>query len=280
MKTILAPVDFSPVSIHAARYAASMASDLQSELFLLHVVQMPVVYGDVPMPAGNYDVLLDQAKVAMHDLVLSLKREITDMPMLHTEVKAGSPVYEIMAISDANQPLMVVMSTRGLGSVERFLLGSTTLSTIKECSVPVLVIPEYYNYKPIRKIGLASDLKNVVERTPDKYIEQLTQLLSADLHIIHNNANYHEYEPAVMEEEVLMDTMFQRVNHRFHFLHKDYTEESIVHFAKENDLGWLMVIPEKQGFFDSLFAHQHTREFVLHATLPILVLTSCEPAIF
>ena len=280
MKTILAPVDFSPVSVHAARYAASLASDLKAELFLLHVVQMPVVYGDIPMPAGNYDVLLDQAKVAMHDLILSLKREITDMPMLHTEVKAGSPVYEIMAISDANQPLMVVMGTRGLGSVERFLLGSTTLSTIKECSVPVLVIPENYNYKPIRKIGLASDLNHVVERTPDKYIEQLNTLLHADLHIIHNNANYHEYEPAVMQEEILMDTMFQRVNHRFHFLHQDYTERSIADFAEANQLDWLMVIPEKQGFFDSLFAHQHTREFVLHATLPIMVLTSCEPAIF
>ncbi len=280
MKTILAPVDFSPVSLDAARYAASLAVDLKLELFLLHVVQMPVVYGDVPMPAGNYDLVLEQAKIAMHDLLHTLESEIPKMPLVHTDVRAGSPVYEIMATADAEKPIMVVMGTRGLGSIERFLLGSTTLSTIKECPVPVLVVPERYPYNPVKKIGLASDLKNVVERTPDQYIERLIQLLEADLHIIHNNSNYHEYEPAIMEEEVMLDTMFQRVNHRFHFIHKEYTEEGIASFAMENQLDWLMVIPEKQGFFDFLFGHQHTREFVLHATLPILVLSSCEPPTF
>lgn len=280
MKTILAPVDFSPVSVDAARYAASMAADLKAELFLLHVVQMPVVYGDVPMPVGNYDQQLEEAKIAMHDLVHVLKSELSVMPLLHTEVRAGSPVYEIMATADAQKPLMVIMGTRGLGSVERFLLGSITLSTVKECPVPVLVVPETYRYKPVTKIGLASDLKNVVERTPDKFIEKIIQLFQADLHIIHNNANYHEYEPAVMEEEVLLDTMFQKLNHKFHFIHKEYTEEGIITFAREHALDWLMVIPEKQGFFDTLFGHQHTREFVLHASIPVLIISSCEPPTF
>jgi nucleotide-binding universal stress UspA family protein len=70
--------------------------------------------------------------------------------------------------------------------------------------------------------------------------------------------------------------MFAKEKHSFHFTHDELTEEGIIDFAKANHIDWLMVLPKRHGFFDELFGHQHTREFVLHAEMPVLVLPTPE----
>jgi nucleotide-binding universal stress UspA family protein len=269
---IFAPIDFSAVSLNAADYAAKLAIELHADLKLLHIVQMPVIYGEVPMPIGNYEHIVDESHQQMQALVRKMSNELEDNVYISYEIKAGSPVYEIAQLSEKEHPLMIVLGTRGLGSLERFLLGSVTLSLLKESPVPILVVPEHIKYTKVHKIGFASDLSHVVEETPDKIIAKFTDLLEAELHIIHNDANYHEYEPSYVEEGMLLDTMFATQKHAFHFIHTQFTEEGVIKFAKENNLNWLIVQPKYHGFFDELFGHQHTREFVLHAEIPVLVL--------
>ncbi len=274
--TIFAPIDFSAVSRNAANYAADLAAFLHADLKLIHVVQMPVIYGEVPMPIGNYEHVVDEAHGQMQELVRKMTHEKEDAVFISYEVKAGSPVYEIAELSDKEHPLMVVLGTRGLGNLERFLLGSVTLSLLKESPVPILVVPDKTAFKPVEKIGYASDMQHVVEETPDKIINKFVDLLGAELHIIHNDANFHEYEPAYIQEGLLLDTMFATKKHAFHFIHSELTEEGIIHFAKENKLDWLMIQPKHHGFFDELFGHQHTREFVLHAEIPVLALPALQ----
>ncbi len=274
--TILAPIDFSHVSINAATYAANLAKEIDANLTLFHTVQLPVMYGEVPMPVGNYEHVMEEAHQQMRTLVQKLNREFEDTIYIHYELRSGSPVYEIAEWSEKEQPLMIVLGTRGLGSIERFLLGSVTLSLTKESPVPVLVVPENHGFEKIAKIGLATDLMEVVNQTPDQLIKKFAGLLNAEIHFVHNDPNYHEYEPAYMEEGMLLDQMFANEKHRFHFTHNDMTEEGIIQFAKDNHLDWLMVLPKRHGFFEELFGHQHTREFVLHAEMPVLVLPSPE----
>lgn len=273
--TILATIDFSKVSLNAADYAVQLAMDMQANLVLLHVVQIPVMYGEIPMPIGNYEEVIEQAHDQMQGIVRKLDHAGNKKIFIQYEVKMGSPVYEISAWAEKEHPLLVITGTRGLGNMERFLLGSVSLSLTKECPVPLLVIPENYKYNYVRKIGFATDLHDVISRTPDKLIKKFTDILGSDLCIIHNAENYQEYEPSLMEEEMLLDTMFMRQRHSFHFTHDEITEEGIIRFAKENRLDWLMILPGKHGFFDNLFGHQHTREFVLHAEFPIMVLPAC-----
>jgi nucleotide-binding universal stress UspA family protein len=273
--TILASVDFSTVSLNAAEYAAQLAMGMQANLMLIHVVQIPVMYGEIPMPIGNFDEVIDQAHGTMQGLVRKLDHACHEKIFIQYEIKTGSPVYEIAEWAEKEHPLLVVIGTRGLGNMERFLLGSVSLSLTKECPVPLLVIPEGCKYNYVRKIGFATDLRQVVQKTPDTLIRKFTDLLGAELCIIHNAENYEEYEPAIMEEEILLDAMFTQQRHSFHFTHDEMTEEAIIRFARENQLDWVMILPGKHGFFDELFGHQHTREFVLHAELPVMVLPAC-----
>jgi nucleotide-binding universal stress UspA family protein len=274
MKYILAPVDFSPVSRTAAFYGAHMAASMNIDLHLLHVVQLPVVYGDVPVPTGSYDVVIEEGKAEIAKIALELNTALQSQVNIHTEVKLGSPVHELLEMARHGKPYAIVMGTQGAGAVERFFLGSTTLATVEEAPCPVIVVPPGYQFAGVHKMGLACDFKNVVERIPEKTINHLLDDFGAKLEIVHANPDYVEFEPATIEEEVLVDTMFERHKAKFHFLHSGYTEESIMEFVAKEKIDILIVIPKHRGFFQSMFAHHHTREFVLKATVPVMVLHS------
>jgi nucleotide-binding universal stress UspA family protein len=57
MKTILAPTDFSEVSLNAVRYAADLAVAIDAKLLILHAVDVPVAVGDMPVAGVSYDEL-------------------------------------------------------------------------------------------------------------------------------------------------------------------------------------------------------------------------------
>jgi nucleotide-binding universal stress UspA family protein len=272
MNKIIAPIDFSPVSINAAKYAANMAAALNKDLVLFHVVQIPVVYGEVPMPMGEFDATQAEAMEEMEKLVRQIDEEMGGKVTILTTMKVGSPVYELIQQSKGPAIYAIVMGTHGAGAMERFFLGSTTTSLIREAACPVLVIPPDFKFSRPKKIGLASDFKDVVKYTPQKAILKLLDTFEAQLEILHSDPDYKEFEPAAMEEGLMLDTMFEVHRPKFQFLHSGYTEESILHYASENAIDLLIIVPKEHGLIDSIFKHQHTGSFVRNATLPVMIL--------
>lgn len=277
MNKIIAPIDFSEVSLNAALYAANLAAALNKELLLLHIVQLPVVYGDVPMPLGEYDVLTAEAGEEISRVANKLEIETRGQASIHTMVKVGSPVYELLQASKSPEVYAIVMGTHGAGSVERFFLGSTTQSLVNEAPCPVIVVPGQYTFKKISKIGYASDFKNVVTTTPDATIKRCLNDFGAKLQILHVDPDYAEFEPAVMEEGLMLETMFSDQKPVFQFLHSGYIEESILTYAEQNGLDLLLVLPKNHSFLESIFQHKHTGQFIRHATIPVMVLKSVKP---
>ena len=274
MNKIIAPVDFSAVSLNAARYAAHLAAALNKDLMLMHIVQIPVVYGEVPMPMGEFEVAQAEAAEEMEKVVKTFDQELGGQVVIHTSIKVGSPVYELIQQSKHAAVYAIVMGTHGAGAMERFFLGSTTTSLVQEAACPVVVVPPDYHFTIPKKIGLASDFKDVVKNTPQKTIVKLLDTFGARLEILHADPDYREYEPAAMEEGLMLDTMFEVHKPVFQFLHSGYTEESILHYAAENHLDLLVIVPKEHSFLESIFRHQHTGAFVRNATIPVMVLRS------
>lgn len=272
MNKIIAPVDFSDVSINAVQYAAQLSITLNKDLIITHIVQLPVVYGDVPMPVGEYEELIAEAKEKMEDLLKAVEQTTAGKAIIYTEVKVGSPVYELVTGCKPEDVYCIVMGSHGAGSLERFFLGSTTQSVITETKCPVLVIPPHFKFRKPFKIGFASDLKQVVKCTPAKKILEILRQWNASLEILHVDPDYAEYEPSVMEEALLLETLLEEIKPRFQFLHSGYIEESLLKYAENNDLDMLIVTPKTHSFLSSLFSHRHTSDIVQHATVPILIL--------
>jgi len=136
MKTIIIPTDFSPAATNAVNYGADMALAINASVMLLHVYNIPVAIGDVPV------VLLsvDELKKGAEDNIARAKKDLEHITSgklkIYTETRLGNVIDELEEVCKKIQPFAVVMGTTGVSAVERAIFGSNTLTAIKHLEYP------------------------------------------------------------------------------------------------------------------------------------------------
>ncbi len=135
---ILAAVDFSAASAHAAKRAADMASRYGARLSLIHVVEfMPLDPMDGLM-IGNelelQDTAVETATARLRDLALELGVNEDD-----SHVELGSPKNVIAQWASELDVDLVVVGSHGHHGLAR-LLGSTAASIVQGAPCDVLAV--------------------------------------------------------------------------------------------------------------------------------------------
>ena len=139
-RSILCPVDFSPQSRIALRYAAALATRSHGRLSILYV---------------NDPLLVAAAGIALHDRTLATRNlaelrrlvESTVPPAvlkaarMDDAVTSGTPADQIVKTAKRRRCDLIVMGTHGLTGADKLLIGSTTWGVLQRTGVPVLAIP-------------------------------------------------------------------------------------------------------------------------------------------
>jgi nucleotide-binding universal stress UspA family protein len=145
IQRILAPTDYSECARAALDYAAFLALHFGATVRLLHVWELPVMFGGVEafvvsMPATGAQPLADamrkRAEAEMEAVVTKYAREGT--VRFEGEVVMGTPANAIVDAS-VNYDL-VVMGTHGRGAVSHALLGSVAERVVRRAKCAVLTI--------------------------------------------------------------------------------------------------------------------------------------------
>jgi nucleotide-binding universal stress UspA family protein len=272
MKTIIVPTDFSVMANNAMRFATDMAQHINASLLLLHIYQVPVAIGEVPMPLVNVDELQKSSEEKLKTLKEEIEKLTAFKVKVYIEARLGEVVDELQNVCATVQPFAVIIGTKGSGALERMLFGSVTLSAMKHLDVPVMVIPPGVRYKPVHKIGLACDFKNVVAATPEKEIKSIVKEFNAELHVL--NVDYHNqhFEGNTPEESFLLHNMLAEIKPEYHFIEKENVEEGINEFAETNNIDFVIVIPKKHQFLEGLFHKSHSKELAFHSHVPVMAI--------
>ena len=141
MKTILAPVDFSPATAVVAQ-ATALARLLPARLVLLSVVQAPVIVTEFTPMMGNPTEFVDAAQQSSAERRQKLPRELpTDLLAVVTETVTGVAAE---AIADAARRFgadCIVMGSNGRTPFYDLVIGSTTHGVIQRAKCPVVIVP-------------------------------------------------------------------------------------------------------------------------------------------
>jgi len=270
MKTIIVPTDFSALSNNAADYAIGLAKETGSSVLLFHAYQVPVSMTDVPIVLVSVEDLQKNAETRVADSKRSLEQSGGSNIKIYTETRLGDTVDELQSLCDKIKPFAVVMGTKGETGMERVFFGSTTLTTIKHLSWPVIIIPPGKKYSSINKIGFACDFRQVVNTTPTHLIKNFVKEFNAELHVLNVDYKNSHFRADIPEESLLLHTMLEELNPVYDFIEEENVETGIEKFARKNNLDLVITIPKKHKLLEGLFRKSHTKDLVFHSRLPIM----------
>lgn len=138
-KRILVPVDFSDSSARALRHAAERAAESSGSLIIIHVVSADYGWSGI-------------GRNELRDLDRSLQRQASDRLRAFAdenvgvdvaadlEVRVGQPAEQIVAAARDSKCDSIMLSTRGLTGLDRYLIGSVAHRVAQLAPCPVVLL--------------------------------------------------------------------------------------------------------------------------------------------
>ena len=133
---ILLATDGSEDATLAARAAIELSNRTASELHVVHV------WHDVPTPHFRSFVRAQLRQEAEEVLRKQVERiEQAGGTVAQAHLREGRTIDEILDLSEELEVGLLIVGSRGLGGVGRFLLGSVSEGIVHHARRPVLVVP-------------------------------------------------------------------------------------------------------------------------------------------
>lgn len=142
MKTVLAPVDFSPATPGVLREAALLASPADTRLVVVNVLAPLTVTADiavVPANAAELNRIVGEASTKRLE-ALRLRME-GNFIRTETQQRWGAAVPEILECAREVAADYIVMGTHGHTAWYEVLVGSTARGVLKRATCPVVIVP-------------------------------------------------------------------------------------------------------------------------------------------
>jgi nucleotide-binding universal stress UspA family protein len=263
MQTIIAPTDFSDISLNAVNYAADMALALNANLWVLHAIDLPINV------KGFYDEPNDyrsESELKLDDLKKDLIKRTGSKTCVQTKQVTGPIENEIIKICSYRKPLAVVMATHGANMKEHLFLESITVYLSKNLEFPLIVVPQNKCFRPVKKILLATGLERLYDLPVEKIIESVNAF-QATLDIVHvyNNEDKFEVMCARISE---LTNYLKKINPQFHFIKNTNVYKGILDFAYKNSSDIILTFPKKHAFFHK----SESKQLIFNAPFAVMAI--------
>lgn len=264
MKTIIAPTDFTTVSENACIYAANLAADINAELVLLHVMELPVPVAEYPVPESMFD------EDAIEEELQRLKTKLIDTTQANIKISTiclvGSTEHQLRELCKSEQPFAVVIATHNYNALIRFFSGSTTVYSAKHLNCPVIIVPHNVKYKPVKKIAFASDLRDVYNISVPE-IEKIVRLFDADLEVFYAGQSERAINSASIGGSLLAHRLLS-IRPVFYNVQSDDVLLGVMSLVKSHHTDLLLILPKKHGPFHK----SQTKDFIQYADVPLMAI--------
>jgi len=283
MKPILVPVDFSKPAEHAARYAVQLSKIMKSNMVLCHAFLAPteaVGSAQIAWPLVEYATLDEMYKAQLNDLLSKLEiyhQAISGADSFHPVIlcaaEMGNTIEVIKHLAADKKAGLIVMGMSGAGAVSRFFMGSVSRQLLEKARCPVLLIPKNYTFKPVKKIGFATDLNEGDIKVINSFVD-LAEILGADLVICHVTDHLHDTVLHNKESEEFIIEVRNKINYdSIYFRHiESYDiDEGLEWLTREGHIDMLAMVHHQKGLWGRIFDSSHTKKIVGHIPLPLLV---------
>ena len=141
-KQILCAVDFSECSMHALKYALSLAQEADGRLTVVHVLPPDLVaqvgIGEEHVSVAELQRNHEAAAIRLLEEAVPQNAKVYCKP--ESMLLRGKPWREILRVASERQAELIVMGVQGRGAADLLLFGSTTHHVVRQAECPVLTL--------------------------------------------------------------------------------------------------------------------------------------------
>jgi nucleotide-binding universal stress UspA family protein len=289
LKRILVPIDFSKNSLTACLFAFSLAKSLYAEIQLLHVYNDPFIdsgYLNTRIAFEKYEgnVLYEIEDMARRNIVAFVQALQSDLQKYHLSdvgfhynLLKGKPENEIIAMSNIFDPFMIVVGTQGAGKMPGDIIGSVANKVIERTIVPILAIPENWNYKSFEKINIlyATDFQDYDINAFNTLIEILKPF-NANFDCVHIETNETQpwQEMQMFKLESQLNKNQPNIAIKCHLIPGKNLLKGIQEFVDKNNIDIISFTSPKRGILYKLFFPNNLKKMVYQSKIPLLIFHS------
>lgn len=150
-RNILVAVDGSPQSSAALQEAGELATATGGRLTLLSVYDLAVTavtaaalsgaeFGVPPLPVESSAGAQDQVRLEAEQLVQEARAQVPTEVPCEAKTVEGPPAKRILAEAEAGTYDLIMMGSRGRGTIGSIFLGSVSSDVLHNSPIPVLIV--------------------------------------------------------------------------------------------------------------------------------------------
>lgn len=269
MQTILVPTDFSEQAGTAAKYAASLAKELNARLFLFHAYMLPTPVSEVPYVMVTVDDLQHE-----NENIIKKEAEFLNQQFgveIEWLVRIGIPSDEIKVLTEEKNFDLIVMGMKGVGGLDK-IIGSTTTNAIRKVRNPVLIIPQNSDFEPLKTIVYATDLHYEIPINAYQPLITLSKHFQARINIVTVTRSNTPAKTDALEWRNSFEPYLQGIEHDFSSVTDTSVSHGITGFLDKHPGEMLVMVAHKHTFLERLFSKSKTTEMAYETRIPLLIL--------
>lgn len=278
MKKILVPTDFSEYAGNAVDFAIQTAKILPAEITLLHSYEInSSLYTDYMGVNKQFNqTILNDAK----EKLATLKKDIEEKNgmVVNTSISTESLQDAIIKSTEEEKFDFMVMGTLGASGIKEKLWGSRTATAISKSKIPVIAIPDEYEWKKPQQILFAT---NQFEKDPAilDFIFELAGLYMANVQVAvftdeddDKAGTFVDNKRKISEYEMFLKENYSDKTLTSAHLYGENFEETLQDFIKENSMDMLVMVTYPHKFWNRIFNPSKTKKMSYNTKVPLLAI--------
>lgn len=270
MKKILVPTDFSEHAEYALKVAAQIARENNSEIILLHMLELPHQAGDAIGSGHQIPEIMFYKNKALENLEELMDSDFLDGINVSEAVQFEKAFDGIMKIIKKNEVDLVVMGSHGTSGFEEMFIGSNTEKVVRFSDVPVLVIKNQVDDFKASNFVFASDFSNEIKK-PFKLLLDFAKVFNSKLNLVMINTP-NSFKPTHTAEKIMSEFMaeFNYSNYSTDIYNDTNVERGILNFANSVNADLIGMCTHGRTGFAHFFNGSISEDLVNHAVRPVI----------
>ncbi len=276
MTRIVVPTDFSKNAKNAYDYASRLSDYLDGQISVVNIchpttdsingVNIPLL----PELVESHEEKLDNF---VHTEKSNTIEGMATEALIEKEVIIGLAGEELVNISKKEDTDLLVMGTTGKSGFLEKVFGSVSSIVSQKAECPVWLVPPNTQFEGLQNILYASNYQSADEEMVQQIV-RFAKTFDSNVHMVHVQEEKMRTDDEL--DKILIEQLFRRKAPALEFnmsiLKSNSVWKGLFNYAEEHQIDLIVLVTKHRKFWERLIHKSITKEMVLHAKVPLLIL--------